>query len=220
MATVLCKRPLFLNSFYPSLMKPNCTLARETLVRYIKTGVISRDRTTNEERRRDFDVIIVGTGFNVSQFLDHEEVTGRQGIDLQEQWKAFPSSIYGVATSNFPNFFYCNGPNANTFSSNIHDINELASKFVSMCVKEIFRRGKDGRKFAMMPESTFEREYNEEIQRKLSNIVMQNPNCGNSTVKDKNNHNTVLHHRHILVMKWRLRHINWKEWVTLEATTS
>ncbi|KAH0847494.1 flavin-binding monooxygenase [Fonsecaea pedrosoi] len=213
----LCKRPLFLNTFYPSLMKSNCTLAKEKIVRYTKTGIISLDRITNEENKRDFDVIIIGTGFNAAQFLEHERVTGRNGIDLQEQWKEYPSSIYGVATSNFPNFFYCNGPNANTFSSNIHDINELASKFISMLVREIFRRNKLGLKFAMMPEPQFEDVYNKEIQWKLRNVVMQNPNCGNSTVKDQNNHNTVLHHRHILVMKWRLRSINWKEWIALQA---
>jgi len=198
-------------------MKPNCTLARENLVRYAKTGIISTDRKTNEEYRRDFDVVIIGTGFNVSKFLDHEQVTGRHGIDLQEQWKEYPSSIYGVATSNFPNFFYCNGPNANTFSSTIHDINELASEFISRCAKEIFRRERRGVKLAMMPEPNFEQVYNKEIQYKLRNVVMQNPKCGNSTVKDEHNHNTVLHHRHILLLRWRLRTINWKEWITLEA---
>jgi len=208
-----CKRPLFLDTLYPSLAKPNCTVVREKLKHYTEHGIVSTDRETHEYDR-EFDVIIFATGFNLAQYLQHETVIGHKGVNLQEQWKDHPAAIYGLATSNFPNFFYCNGPNANTFSSIHHEMNEVSAEYLSRLLKEIFMRNKD-RKFAVMPNPDFEKSYNQEIQNNIGHIVTQNPAC-NSYYNDSTGHNTIIHHRHIWQLWWRLRSINWKEWDTIE----
>jgi cation diffusion facilitator CzcD-associated flavoprotein CzcO len=93
--TVMCKRPLILSTLYPALSKPNCTVVREKLIKYTSTGILSLDEI-GKKRTREFDVIILGTGFNVAQYLEHVKVVGRDGIILQEQWRDHPEALYGV----------------------------------------------------------------------------------------------------------------------------
>lgn len=208
-----CKRPLFLDNFYSSLIKPNCTVVKESLTTFTETGIASIDRETGEELRREFDVIIFATGFNLAQYLQHEIIIGKGGVDLQRQWEAHPSAIYGVATTNFPNFFYCNGPNANTYSSVHHEMNEVASDYTSRIVKEIFARSTHGTKFGVMPNAEFEQSYNYEIQKNIGFLVSQNASC-NSYHNNSEGHNSIVHHRNIWNLWWRLRSIDWREWDT------
>lgn len=109
-----CKRPLRLDNFYSSLAKPNCTIVRETLVRYTKNGVLSTHETTGQQIEREFDVTLFGTGFDVDQDLEHETIEGTNGINLQTKWKDHPTALYGLATSEFLNMFYCLSPNSTT----------------------------------------------------------------------------------------------------------
>jgi hypothetical protein len=75
------------------MSKPNCAIVREKLIKYTSTGMLSLDES-GKERTREFDVIILGTGFNVGQYLEHVKVVGRDGIILQEQWKEHPEVLY------------------------------------------------------------------------------------------------------------------------------
>jgi len=93
--TVMCKRPLILSTLYPALSKPNCTIVRERLIKYTSTEILSLDES-GKERTRECDVIILGTGFNVAQYLEHIKVVGRDGVILQEQWRDHPEALYGV----------------------------------------------------------------------------------------------------------------------------
>lgn len=214
--TVFCNRPLLLDSFYPALNKPNCTVLREQVTRYTEKGIEARDLKTGEKSFHEFDAIIVGTGYNTSRFLYHEKISGRNGIDLQDHWKQYCSTLHAVATYDFPNFFFCNGPNANTFSSSYHDVNESTSRFLDKCVATVIGKKERGIKFAMMPKPEREREYQEEIQQGLSGTTIQHADCGNHSMKDKNNHNTALTAEHVLAIAWKFRKINWKEWNTIE----
>jgi hypothetical protein len=93
--TVMCKRPLILSTLYPALCKPNCTTVREILIKYTSTGILSLDES-GKEWTKEFGVIILGTGFNVAQYLEHINVVGRDGVILQGQWRDHPEALYGV----------------------------------------------------------------------------------------------------------------------------
>ncbi|OAL23088.1 hypothetical protein AYO20_11079 [Fonsecaea nubica] len=211
-----CNRPLLLDNFYPALAKPNCTVLREQVTRYTETGIEARDLKTGEKSFHEFDSIIVGTGYNTSRFLSHEKITGVDGTDLQQHWKQYCSTLHAVATYDFPNFFFCNGPNANTFSSSYHDVNESTSRFIAKCVATIVGKKSRGVKFAMMPKPEREREYQDMVQRSLSDTTIQYRGCANHSMKDSNHHNTALTGEHVLAIAWKFRKINWKEWDTIE----
>lgn len=97
----MCKRPLILSTLYPALARSNCAVVREKLIRYTEKGILSLDELNNEQTR-EFDFIILGTRFNVAQYLEYEEVIGRDGVNLQEQWAEHPKALYGVAVGYFP----------------------------------------------------------------------------------------------------------------------
>lgn len=209
-----CKRPLFLDNLYPALCKENCKVVRENLKQYTETGILSSNSKTRDEYSRDFDVILFATGFNLAQYLQHETVTGHKGADLQTQWQTAPSGIYGLATANFPNFFYVNGPNANTFSSIHHEMNEVLADYLCRLLAQIKQRSAGASKVAIMPTLQFEQDWNSQLQQKISHIVVQDPAC-NSYQKTAGGKNTIIHHLHIWQLWWRLRTINWSEWTVL-----
>jgi len=189
-------------------------------MRYTEKGVVSTSRTTGREIEREYDVIIFGTGFNVAQFLEHEKITGISGLDLQSKWKAHPEALYGLATSGIPNMFFCFGPNSATVWSSQQDNWELQARFAAKMVRELIRREKEGKKFAVYPERGVEREYNDELQRRqMGTFVWARPDCV-TYYKNDAGWNTY-------TMPWSyprfwlmLRKIRWKEWVVLEKDLS
>ncbi|HEY0104873.1 MAG TPA: NAD(P)/FAD-dependent oxidoreductase [Rhizomicrobium sp.] len=68
---------------------------------------------TEDGREFPVDVIIYGTGFTASQFLEPMRFTGKGGIDLHAQWAGDARAYLGVAVPNFPNLFIMYGPNTN-----------------------------------------------------------------------------------------------------------
>lgn len=98
----MCKRPLILSTLYPALSSPNCTVVREKLLSYSPTGILSSPSSSSEPVSRDFEIVILGTGFNVAQYLEHVVVKGKGGVDLQDQWKEHPEALYGVGIKYVP----------------------------------------------------------------------------------------------------------------------
>lgn len=207
---------MHLDNFYPALAKSNCTVLREDLVRYTKKGVLSTHKTTEEEIEREFDVIIFGTGFNVAQYLEHEKIKGLDGLDLQEKWKEHPEALYGLATSQFPNMFYCFGPNSAQVWSSQQDTWERQAQFAAKAVREMIRKERNGIKFAMHPKRSVESAYNTEVQKRQAGVyVWANSSCV-TYYKNDNGWNTF-------TMPWTwwefrkmLRKIIWKEWDIIE----
>ncbi|OQV01812.1 hypothetical protein CLAIMM_07103 [Cladophialophora immunda] len=211
-----CKRPLHLDGFYAALARKNCTVLREDLVRYTEKGVVSKDKPSGKEIEREYDIIIFGTGFNVSQFLEHEKVTGINGLDLQVKWKDHPEALYGLATSQFPNMFYCFGPNSAHVWSSQQDNWERQARFTAKVVKEAVLRARKGVKLAIHPRRDFEREYNVEVQRRQTGtFVWARPDCV-TYYKNDDGWNTF-------TMPWTwwqfrrmLRKIHWDQWEVIE----
>ena len=79
----------------------NLSLVPEGIARIDANGI-----TSDSGVREEFDVIVLATGFEVSNFLGPLKVVGRNGIDLHEQWnKNIGAQAYmGIYVHNFPNF--------------------------------------------------------------------------------------------------------------------
>jgi cation diffusion facilitator CzcD-associated flavoprotein CzcO len=216
-----CKRPLRLDNFYSSLVKKNCTVLREPLLQFTERGVLSQDVDTKKPNERAFDVIIFGTGFNVAQYLEHIEIKGVNGIDLQDQWREHPEALYGLATSNFPNMFMCFGPNTATLWSSQQDNWTVQAEFAAKVIRTLDRRaGKEpGRKFAMYPTKKAEREYNDQLQVQQRKFVWAAPEC---TSYYKNDAGWITYTMPWSYPRfwWMLRNIKWSEWEVISAKVS
>lgn len=56
--------------------------------------------------REEFDVIVLATGFEVSNFLTAMEITGASGQTLSQQWEESrgAQAYFGTYVHSFPNF--------------------------------------------------------------------------------------------------------------------
>ncbi|KAH7084095.1 hypothetical protein FB567DRAFT_550128 [Paraphoma chrysanthemicola] len=132
-----------------NLVRPESQFLRKDLVRYTQTGVVSTQ--DGQEKEREFDVIMFGTGFNVAQYLEHENIRGLHGIDLQTKWKDYSEALYGLATSDFPNMFYCFGPKSGQVWSSQQDTWEHQARSVAKAVRVVLSKEHQGIEFAMHP---------------------------------------------------------------------
>jgi cyclohexanone monooxygenase len=100
-----CKRGLVSDDFYPALNRENVELVAEGLARVTPTGIV-----TSGGREIAADVIIYCTGYKI---LDYErfDVIGRDGKNLGVAMGDEPRAHKGIATPDFPNFFFAVGPN-------------------------------------------------------------------------------------------------------------
>lgn len=62
--------------------------------------------TGESGHREEFDVIVLATGFDVTDFLGPLKIIGKDGIDLHQQWKDHvgAQAYLGMHVHNFPNF--------------------------------------------------------------------------------------------------------------------
>ncbi|RAR10294.1 monooxygenase [Stemphylium lycopersici] len=96
-----CKRRIFDPNYLDALNEPNFELIPEGIKEIDETGIVSENG-----RKDEFDVIVLGTGFQVQQFLTPMEVLGKDGKSLNQQWKEHrgAQAYMGSFVHNFPNF--------------------------------------------------------------------------------------------------------------------
>ncbi len=101
-----CKRIVPSNHWYPTLAKPNVELIAAGLAEVRGRTVVGADGT-----EREVDVIILGTGYHVTDIPFADHVVGADGRRLQEAWAGTPRAYLGTSIPGFPNFFMLLGPN-------------------------------------------------------------------------------------------------------------
>ena len=103
-----CKRPLFANNYYETFNRPNIEVVTEGIERITASGVKTTDGT-----EREVDTLVLATGFDATKYLSVLDVTGRDGVPIQEAWSDGAQAYRGITTSGFPNLFMLYGPNIN-----------------------------------------------------------------------------------------------------------
>ena len=103
------KRILLDNGWFRTLTKPNVEL------------VTDADRPFHPRRHRQrptassapADIIVVSTGFKVTEMAARLNITGRDGKRLADTWaNDNPTAYLGLTVPGFPNFFTMLGPNS------------------------------------------------------------------------------------------------------------
>ncbi|WVQ81985.1 hypothetical protein IAT38_004112 [Cryptococcus sp. DSM 104549] len=101
-----CRRPTPGPGFLEALTQPNVEAVFSGVDHVDETGL-----TTSEGERKEFDVIICATGFDVS-FKPRFSVIGRGGVDLRDKWSQTPRAYLSMFANNFPNYITVLGPGA------------------------------------------------------------------------------------------------------------
>ena len=161
-----CKRPLMSNDYYPAFNRPNLELVTDPIERITPEGVVTRDG-----RLRACDTLILATGFGANRYLSAIDVTGRDGLRIEEAWRDGALAYHGITTSGFPNLFMLYGPNTNNGS--ILTMIEYQVDYVLRQIERI--AGEDLAWIDVRPEVM--NAWNEEIQRGIASVRVWNESC-------------------------------------------
>ncbi|MFB8002799.1 flavin-containing monooxygenase [Nocardia sp. NPDC056000] len=106
---LMANMPTFGRGFLQTFSRENGTLLTTPIERFTETGI----RTTDGVNR-DYDMVVLATGFNVAsdpEAFPVGAVTGRDGFDLGEFYRANGMQAYaGVTIPKLPNRWFLYGP--------------------------------------------------------------------------------------------------------------
>lgn len=125
-----CKRLIMSEDFYEAIQQPHVALVTEGIERLERSGVRTRDGVLHE-----LDALVLATGFRVDRFMRPIEVTGRDGVRLDDVWSRSPSAYLSITIPDFPNLFMLNGPNGPVGNFSLIDVAELQFDYVLQLVE-------------------------------------------------------------------------------------
>jgi cation diffusion facilitator CzcD-associated flavoprotein CzcO len=200
--TVGCKRILFANNYYPALQAPNTHLIPHGLVKVEGNTVVA----ANGERH-EVDVIIWGTGFEVSHPPIGKKIHNTQGQRLSELWKdSSPEAYLGTNLENVPNAFLMLGPNVLVYDSFI-GLAEAQLDYIVDGLQQIKAQGIS--KLLIKP--TVLRHHNQEVQKHLQTTVFNSGGC-KSYYLDANGRNFAAWPWSLATLKKRLSSLNLQDY--------
>ena len=104
--TIGCKRILISNDYYPAVSAPNAELVTAGLAEIRPHSIVTRDGV-----ERPTDVLILATGFHVTDLPIAEKIAGRDGRTLAHVWADGMVTNRSTTVAGFPNLFLLVGPN-------------------------------------------------------------------------------------------------------------
>jgi cation diffusion facilitator CzcD-associated flavoprotein CzcO len=178
-----CKRLTPSNDYLPAIASPKTTLVTAGIDRMAPEGIVTDDGVTHE-----VDVIILATGFRVTDNTFPQLVRGRDGRTLREAWDTDGMRGYnGTTFAGFPNFFMLAGPNTGIGHTSLVYMIEAQLPYIVQALKLMDER--DIAALDVRPDA--EAAFNEEVQRKLTPTVWNTGGCV-SWYLDRNGNNPTI----------------------------
>lgn len=177
-----CKRPSVSNSYYRTFTRDNVELVTDPIEAITATGVRTRDG-----RQRDVDVLVLATGFEMSNspvVYQRNPVKGRNGFDLAEFYATQRAAAYeGVSMPGLPNTFMVFGPYSWSGSSWFVMV-ENACRHALRVIEETLRRGATTAEISTAANDRFHRF----VSKRGAQTLMQGRACAgsNSYYVDRN----------------------------------
>ncbi len=156
-----CKRLLFSNDWYPAITQPNVEVVNAGVAEVTPEGVRTSDGSMHAA-----DVIVYGTGFLATEFLEPMRIVGTEGRELHEEWAGGAHAYLGMTVPAFPNFFMVYGPNTNLGGSSILSMIECQTHYLGQAAVALA----GGRARIEVRREVAER-YDHEMQERLSQSV-------------------------------------------------
>ncbi|OAG43054.1 hypothetical protein AYO21_02673 [Fonsecaea monophora] len=134
-----CKRRIFDPGYLDSLNRRNVELINQGIKEFTETGLVD-----TAGKAADFDIIVLATGYQVTDFLQTIKIEGANGVSLAQQWRECrgAQAYMGTYVHNFPNFGIIYGPN--TFPANNSALFSCQTQ-VNYAVRSLIRPIVDGR---------------------------------------------------------------------------
>jgi cation diffusion facilitator CzcD-associated flavoprotein CzcO len=114
-----CKRLIFSSTFYDAMQRDNV---------YLETTGIGVLVQGGEEH--ELDVLILATGFKPFNFMRPMDLTGRDGLSIDEAWSKKIQAYRSLCIPGFPNFFLMLGPNAPIGNYSVIAMSEVQTQYL------------------------------------------------------------------------------------------
>jgi cation diffusion facilitator CzcD-associated flavoprotein CzcO len=178
-----CKRLLPSNDYYPSLNADNVEVVTDGIREINERSIVTVDGT-----KREVDVIVLATGFHVTDNPVMERIHGRDGLSLGAQFRDHGAQAYlGTTVPGFPNFFLLAGPNTGIGHTSLVFMIESQISYVIDALRTMGARQASTVEVRREP---FEA-YNAELQSKMTRTVWNTGGCA-SWYLDAEGRNTTL----------------------------
>jgi cation diffusion facilitator CzcD-associated flavoprotein CzcO len=196
-----CKRILLSNHWYRALNQNNVK---------VLSGIEKIDGnqlTASNGQSSEVDIIIFGTGFEVSSMPIAKSIIGHSGQTLEQQWGGSPKAYLGTMVDECPNLFIIFGPNLYTYTS-AFVIFEAQLRFIISAINTA--RNKNLNTIAVNPK--YLDQFNQKLQTALKNTIW-NSGCQSYFINPEGINSTIWPWTSIY-MRFRLRRFNPKEFIT------
>ena len=178
-----CKRLLPSNDYYPALTHDNVEVVTDGIAEIRDHSIVTVDGT-----EREIDVVVLATGFHVTDNPMMERIRGRDGRSLLERWRAHGAQAYlGTTVPDFPNFFLLAGPNTGIGHTSLVFMIEAQIAYVVDALRTMTARGAATVEVRHEPFVA----YNAELQAKMRRTVWNTGGCA-SWYLDAEGRNTTL----------------------------
>jgi len=127
-----CKRLIFCSDYYTAISRDNAELITDDIECIEPEGVRTRDGHLHE-----LDVLILATGFNVSQLLLPARVYGENKMELGELWDGAPRAHRAMTIPGFPNFWMIEGPTGPVGNLSLISITEVQLGYLIQCLNKM-----------------------------------------------------------------------------------
>lgn len=170
-----CKRITLSNHYLRTYARPHVDLVTAPIERLDAGGLITADGA-----RHELDVLVLGTGFQVTEMPAAARVTGRDGRTLQEVWSGAPEAYLGTSVAGFPNLFTLLGPNTGLGAGSIVTMIEAQLDYAIACLDAMDRQGLA----TIEPRPDVQRAYNAEVQQRSAGTVWLSGGCSSWYLAD------------------------------------
>jgi len=120
-----CKRLIISSTFYEAIQRENVYLETTGIERISENGVVTKDGVEHE-----LDVLVLATGFHPFNFMRPMDLTGRDGLSIDEAWSKKVQAYRSLCIPGFPNFFLMLGPNTPIGNYSVIAMSEVQSQYV------------------------------------------------------------------------------------------
>jgi 4-hydroxyacetophenone monooxygenase len=126
------------NGWFKALGQPHVELEVAPISRFDKQGAIMADG-----RRHPLDVLVLATGFRVSDYLWPVDYVGTDGFTIRRLWSQDgPRAYLGLTVPHLPNFVIFYGPNGQPrAAASIHSMAEQWSRYAARLIVHSVENG-------------------------------------------------------------------------------
>lgn len=159
---VACKRLIMSDTFYPAIQKANARLVTAEIERIEASGVCTKNHVLHE-----LDVLVLATGFDGHRFMRPMEITGVDGVTLNDIWAEGVVAHRCVSLPGLPNFFVLIGPNSPIGNFSLILIAELQVNYMLQLIDRV----RSGQCRTFVPKAEAVARFNEELHEAMKNTV-------------------------------------------------